>query len=45
VTAIAVEDQSRLHTRTMQCSLQAIARWSAKPQTALIQRLTDDENK
>ena len=28
----------------MQCSLQAIARGSAKQQTALIERLTDDEN-
>jgi len=45
VTAIAVEDQDRLPTRTMQCSLQAIARGSAKQQTTLIERLTDDENK
>jgi hypothetical protein len=45
VTAIAVEDQDRLHTRTMQCDLQAIARGSAKQQTALIERLTADESK
>jgi hypothetical protein len=45
VTAIAFEDQDRLHTRTMQCNLQAIARGSAKLQTALIERLTDNKNK
>jgi hypothetical protein len=35
----AVQDQSRLHTRAMQCSLQVIARGTMTPQTALIERL------
>lgn len=45
MTAIAVEDSDRLHTQTMQYSLQAIARENAKQQTALIERLTDEKNK
>src|ERR1700722_785966 len=45
VTGLAVEDQDRWGTRTLQGSLQGIARGSAKQQTALIELLTNNENK
>jgi hypothetical protein len=44
VTAIAVEDQDRLHP-IIAMQAPADLRWSAKQQTALIERLTDNENK